>query len=203
MHTEARATQAATEATAAEATEVGARTSGGVDAGAWELRAATATDLDALVEIRAEVMRPDLERLGRYDAHRVRQRLRDAFSPVHTSAIVSAGALAGCVTFRPAEAGGHWLEHFYLAPRHQGRGLGGAVLRSLLARADGRSVRLHVLRGSAAQRLYARHGFHVEDEGPVDVLMVRPAGGTTPGAGGTAAGPGSTAPGAARATAQG
>ncbi|MFJ4438469.1 GNAT family N-acetyltransferase [Streptomyces sp. NPDC088923] len=158
------------------------RTSGGAEVVAWALRAATAADLDALVEIRAEVMRPDLERLGRYDARRVRQRLRDSFSPVHTSAIVYAGALAGCVTLRPAEAGGYWLEHFYLAPRHQGRGLGGAVLRSLLGRADGQPVRLHVLRGSAAQRFYARHGFLVEDEGPVDVLMVRPAGGAPSGA---------------------
>ncbi|WP_431038099.1 N-acetyltransferase family protein [Streptomyces sp. P6-2-1] len=155
-------------------------TSGEGDGGEWALRAATTADLDALVEIRAEVMRPDLERLGRYDEHRVRQRLRDSFSPRHTSAIVHGGALAGCVTFRPAGAG-HWLEHFYLAPRHQGRGLGGAVLRSLLERADGRPVRLHVLRGSAAQRLYARHGFVVDDEGPVDVRMVRPAGALMPG----------------------
>ncbi|MHC3429902.1 GNAT family N-acetyltransferase [Streptomyces sp. DT18] len=158
----------------------GAGTSGGPDVAKWALRAATAADLDALVEIRAEVMRADLERLGRYDEHRVRQRLRDSFSPAHTSAILCGGALAGCVTFRPAEDGGHWLEHFYLAPRHQGRGLGGAVLRSLLGRADGRAVSLHVLRGSAAQRLYARHGFAVEDEGPVDVLMVRPADGARP-----------------------
>ncbi|SCD30755.1 Ribosomal protein S18 acetylase RimI [Streptomyces sp. TverLS-915] len=158
----------------------GTGTSGGADIVEWALRAATAADLDVLVEIRAEVMRPDLERLGRYDAHRVRQRLRDSFAPAHTSAILCGGALAGCVTFRPAEDGGHWLEHFYLAPRHQGRGLGGAVLRSLLGRADAGAVSLHVLRGSAAQRLYARHGFAVEDEGPVDVLMVRPADGARP-----------------------
>lgn len=71
---------------------------------------------------------------------------------------------------------GHWLEHFYLAPGVQGRGLGSAVLRSLLQRtdADGVPVRMIVLQGSAAQRLYERHGFTVEAEDPIDVRLVRP-----------------------------
>ncbi|SEM25621.1 Protein N-acetyltransferase, RimJ/RimL family [Nonomuraea pusilla] len=142
---------------------------------AWALRAATAADVETLAELRATVLRADLERVGRYDAHRVRQRLRDSFSPLHTSVIMTGGELAGCVTVRPAE-GGRLLEHFYLAPRHQGRGLGSAVLRTLMERADEQraAVRLQVLQGSAARRLYERHGFVVESEDPVDVFMVRP-----------------------------
>ncbi|MFG2650553.1 GNAT family N-acetyltransferase [Streptomyces sp. NPDC048436] len=148
-----------------------------VPAPQWTLRAAEPTDVEPIAELRATVMRPDLERLGRYDEHRVRRRLRDAFSPRHTSVIVAEGAFAGCVALRPADDG-LWLEHFYLAPALQGRGLGSAVLRTLLARTDagGDLVRLNVLRGSAAQRLYERHGFSVENEGPVDVFMVRQAG---------------------------
>ena len=144
----------------------------------WALRSAQQEDVEALVELRATVMRPDLERLGRFDEHRVRQRFRDSFAPGHTSVIVANGAFAGCVTVRPAEDG-RWLEHFYLDPSLQGRGLGSAVLRTLLDRADadGVPVRLNVLRGSAAQRLYERHGFTVEDQDPVDVYMVRPPGG--------------------------
>jgi GNAT superfamily N-acetyltransferase len=120
-------------------------------------------------------MRPDLERLGRYDEQRVRQRWRDSYDPLHTSAITVGGDLVGSVTFRPAEDG-RWLEHFYLALHLQGRGVGSAVLRELLARADGRGarVRLVVLQGSPARRLYERHGFTVESEDPVDVLMTRP-----------------------------
>ncbi|WP_320783257.1 hypothetical protein [Streptomyces sp. CRN 30] len=34
-------------------------------------------------------------------------------------------------------------------------------------------VRLTVLRGSAARRLYERHGFTVEEQDPIDVHMVR------------------------------
>jgi len=125
------------------------------------------------------MQRADLERLGRFDEHRVRQRLRDALSAQYTSIIEVDRELAGCVTVRPALEGqrqeGQWLEHFYLAPQYQGRGLGSAVLGAVLDRADaqGVSVRLDVLQGSAARRLYERHGFVVEAQDPIDVRMVR------------------------------
>lgn len=153
--------------TTAERTEPGGATG-------WLLRSAEQGDIEAIADLRAVVMRPDLERLGRYDAQRVRQRFRDSFVPGHTSVVEAEGVLGGCVTFRPAD-GGLWLEHFYLAPHLQGRGLGSAVLASLLRRADaeGLPVRLDVLQGSPARRLYERHGFAVESEDPVDVFMLR------------------------------
>ncbi|MFJ9410248.1 GNAT family N-acetyltransferase [Streptomyces sp. NPDC101393] len=143
----------------------------------WALRPARTADIERIAELRAVVLRADLERLGRYDEHRVRQRLRDSFSARHTATLMVEGELAGCVTVRPAD-GGQLLEHFYLAPHHQGRGLGSAVLGTLLERADARgmTVRLQVLQGSAAQRLYERHGFVVEAQDPIDVFMVRAAG---------------------------
>lgn len=147
---------------------------------AWGLRSAAVADVEAIAELRATVMRADLERLGRYDEHRVRQRLRDSFSTQYTSIIIVDRELAGCVTVRPAE-GRQWLEHFYLAPHRQGRGLGSAVLRTVLERTDaqGATVGLNVLQGSAARRLYERHGFVVEAQDPVDVFMVRPPGAST------------------------
>lgn len=84
----------------------------------WTVRSATTADTEVIVELRAVVMRPDLERLGRFDPHRVRQRFRDAFRAEHTSVIESGGAFAGCVALRPA-ADGLWLEHFFLDPRLQ------------------------------------------------------------------------------------
>ncbi|MCX4763576.1 GNAT family N-acetyltransferase [Streptomyces sp. NBC_01275] len=151
--------------------------------GDWGMRPATADDVEAVVEIRAVAMRADLERLGRYDEHRVRQRLRDGFVPAHTRVVEVDGAtgpvLAGCVALRPADddphAPAYWLEHFYLAPWAQGRGIGTAVLRELLEdtdRVDAR-VRLNVLQGSAARRLYERHGFVLDREDAVDVFLVR------------------------------
>ncbi|MGW3156352.1 GNAT family N-acetyltransferase [Streptomyces sp. NPDC001089] len=168
--------------------ETGARESGAVrdvvgvrapvaHGGVPLLRPATPGDIEVIAELRATVMRADLERLGRYDEHRVRQRLRDSFSTRHTSIIMTDGELAGCVTVRPSE-GRQWLEHFYLAPHRQGRGLGSAVLRAVLERTDaqGMTVALNVLRGSAARRLYARHGFVLESQDAIDVFMVRPPG---------------------------
>ncbi|MFF4120016.1 GNAT family N-acetyltransferase [Streptomyces sp. NPDC001714] len=141
----------------------------------WTIRPASEADVEAVAELRAVVLRDDLERLGRYDERRVRQRLRDGFDAAHTRVIEAGGAFAGCVALRPA-GDAHWLEHFYLAPHAQGGGIGTAVLRELLERCDrdGVAVRLNVLRGSAARRLYERHGFLAETEDPVDVFMVRP-----------------------------
>ncbi|MER5796234.1 GNAT family N-acetyltransferase [Streptomyces sp. NPDC001980] len=140
----------------------------------WKIRPASDADVEAVAELRAVVMRDDLERLGRYDERRVRQRLRDGFDAAHTWVIETAGAFAGCVALRPA-GDTRWLEHFYLAPHAQGGGIGSAVLREVLERCDrdGVPVRLNVLQGSAARRLYERHGFRVESEDQVDVFMVR------------------------------
>lgn len=139
------------------------------------MRPASDADVEAVAELRAVVLRDDLERLGRYDERRVRQRLWDGYDADHTWVIEAGGAFAGCVALRPT-GDAHWLEHFYLAPHAQGGGIGSAVLRELLERCDrdGVTVRLNVLRGSAARRLYERHGFLVETEDPVDVFMVRP-----------------------------
>ena len=148
----------------------------------WAIRQASVSDVAAVAELRAVVLRADLERLGRYDEQRVRQRLRDGFDPAHTWVIEVGGAFAGCVALRPDEDA-HWLEHFYLAPQLQGSGIGSGVLRELLERCDRRGVlvRLNVLQGSAAQRLYERHGFTVETEDAVDVFMRRPIDAVRPG----------------------
>ena len=138
---------------------------------AWNLRPATTADVEPLTELRAVVLRPDLERLGRYDEVRVRQRFRDGFDPSHTWVIEASGAFAGSIALRPAEDG-PWLEHFYLDPAWQGRGLGTAVLQHVLDSCDG-PVRLNVLQGSPARRLYERHGFIVDSEDAVDIFMTR------------------------------
>jgi hypothetical protein len=59
--------------------------------GDWEIRPASVADVEAVAELRAIVLRADLDRLGRYDAQRVRQwlrlrlRLRDGFGPSCTT----------------------------------------------------------------------------------------------------------------------
>ncbi|QFQ98175.1 GNAT family N-acetyltransferase [Streptomyces phaeolivaceus] len=146
----------------------------------WNIRPALAVDVEPIAELRAVVMRPDLERLGRYDPHRVRQRLRDGFDPAHTWIIEVGGTFAGCVALRPAPDA-HWLEHFYLAPHLQGSGIGTAVLHHLLTHhaPTDLPIRLDVLQGSPARHLYERHGLHLETENPLDAFMIRAPGADT------------------------
>lgn len=123
-----------------------------------------------MAELRAEVMRTDLERLGRFDERRVRERFLIAYVPAHTRVIVADGRDAGLVALRP-DGEALWVEHFYLSPQVQGRGIGGQVLAAIRAEHPAVLLRLDVLRGSPARRLYERAGFHVEAEDAVDVYM--------------------------------
>lgn len=105
-------------------------------------------------------MNPQLARIGRLDPARSAARFTREFRPGATRLIDVDGAFAGCVTvYEDGDA--RVLEHFYLRPEHQGRGLGGEVLRRLLAEADaaGAAVRLSVLAESPANRFYPRFGF--------------------------------------------
>ena len=121
---------------------------------------AVADDVDDLVAIRIAAMRDSLERLGRFDPQRARDRFIAGFDPASTSHVIVDGERVGVVVVRPD--GDAWLlDHLYLLPRVQGRGIGAAVLRDVLARADASRVpvRTGALRESAANRFYERHGF--------------------------------------------
>lgn len=137
----------------------------------WMLRPSTTADAAWIAELRADVMRPDLERLERYDPVRVRQRFLDAFDPALTRIIVVDGADAGSIAVRPA-SDGMWIEHFYLDAAVQGRGIGSAVLAEILAATPG-PLRLNVLQGSPARRFYERYGFVLDTQDEIDVYLVR------------------------------
>ncbi len=133
-----------------------------------------AEDFDELVALRIAAMRESLERVGRFDPERARERLRKSFYPEHTAFIVHDGRRIGFYTFRPTEEGFH-LDHLYVHPREQGAGVGSRVLRHLLAEADAReaAVLLGALRESASNRFYQRHGFVVKAEDEWDIYYIR------------------------------
>ena len=62
-----------------------------------------------------------------------------------------------------------------LLPPLRGRGIGTALLRAVLAEADGdgRSVQLHVGRTNPAQRLYRRLGFELAGDDGVYLRLIR------------------------------
>ena len=139
----------------------------------WSLRPSILSDAHWMAELRARVMRPDLERLGRIDPVRVRQRFVDAFIPENTSVIHVRGEDVGLIAARP-EADSAWIEHFYLEPAFQGKGIGGQVLRHVMFMVSKNTdaFRIDVLQGSAARRLYERCGFEFEREDGVDVFLI-------------------------------
>lgn len=137
--------------------------------------AVTSDDFDALVVIRTEAMRESLERVGRFDPARARERLRNSFHPEHTRWILINGEKIGFYTFRPQET--HYqLDHLYVTPAHQTRGLGSHVIRILLAHSDSEGLPVHLgaLKESAANRFYRGHGFVKQREDEWDVYYIRP-----------------------------
>ena len=65
------------------------------------------------------------------------------------------------------------MEHFYIHPNCQGKGIGSQVLEYLLKQDTviGKRVTLNVLQGSSARRLYQRFGFKVDSEDSIDIYM--------------------------------
>jgi len=135
-----------------------------------------AADAEALVALRIAAMRESLERIGRFDPQRARDRFLSGFDPALTRHVLADGERVGFVVVR-LQDDGLLLDHLYLLPRAQGRGIGGAVLADVLARADASrlSVRVGALRGSDANRFYVRHGFEPVEAGEFDNRYQRPA----------------------------
>ena len=133
------------------------------------LEQAVEEDADLLADLRVLAMRESLEKVGRFDAHRARQRLLADFSAGSTRHIICQGQRVGFVVVKP-KADGLLLDHFYLHPDFQGRGIGAATLAILFAEADAQGKILHVgaLRESAANRFYLRHGFVLFEQAQYD-----------------------------------
>lgn len=130
-------------------------------------------DIDRLVDLKVEVMRGELERLGRYTPERARRRFVDGFSPDSTRLIHRNGRFAGCVTVH--DRGEHIeIEHLYLPPSFHGTGLGSRIMAFLMeeARVAGKPVRVTVLNGSPANRFYQRLGFTETDRDAIDINYI-------------------------------
>ncbi|RQS65527.1 N-acetyltransferase [Burkholderia sp. Bp8963] len=134
----------------------------------------THSDADLLVQIRIAAMQESLERIGRFDPQRAGDRFLSSFDPAFCRLIVVDGVNVGFVLAKPADD--HLaLEHLYIVPVHQGRGIGSAVLAAIFADADSRSlpVKVGALRDSDSNRFYQRHGFRKVEEAEWDIYYLR------------------------------
>ncbi|MEY2932872.1 MAG: hypothetical protein RL033_3621 [Pseudomonadota bacterium] len=141
-----------------------------------QLCGATAEEFEPLLELRIAAMRESLERIGRFDPERARQRFLASFVPEHTRHVLVQGKRVGFVAVTRSSEGLS-LEHLYVHPEEQGRGIGSAVLAIVFHEADtlGQPLRVAALRDSASNRFYQRHGFVLVEEGPWDLYYVRQA----------------------------
>jgi GNAT superfamily N-acetyltransferase len=140
------------------------------------LEPASDDDASALADLRVLAMRESLERVGRFDAARARQRLLAEYSAPHTRHICRDGRRVGFVVVRP-QADGLLLDHLYVTPDEQGRGIGAAVLEKIFAEADasGGSLRVGALKGSDSNRFYSSRGFVLVEVAEWDNYYVRSA----------------------------
>lgn len=137
---------------------------------------AVAADFEELADIRVAAMRESLERLGRFDLSRAKERLRTSFRPESTWIIVVEHERVGFYATHPTTEG-LLLDHLYVDPAHQSRGIGGYVLNLILEVADqqGIAVLVGALKESASNRFYQRHGFILTSETEWDNYYARPA----------------------------
>ena len=142
----------------------------------FSFEAVEATDAEHLVQLRIAAMQESLERIGRFDQQRVRERFLKSFEPSLTRHIVVDRKRVGFLVVRPGD--NHLLlDHLYIHPVYQGKGIGAAVLSSVFAEADelGILVRVGALRESASNRFYMRYGFELVEVDEWDNYYVRKA----------------------------
>ncbi|SEB50737.1 Acetyltransferase (GNAT) domain-containing protein [Pseudomonas saponiphila] len=134
------------------------------------------SDLETLVKMRIAAMRESLERLERFDPQRARERFAASFAAERCQFILSDGQPVGFIQSESRED--HLrLQHLYVTPPFQGRGIGAQALAPLLERSAREQLPIHLdaLRGSDSNRFYQRLGFVQVGESEWDIHYVRPA----------------------------
>jgi putative acetyltransferase len=155
-------------------------------AGPVELRAEVEDDLDLIRRVVAEAFSPRVEVAGLVDALRGSPAFIPALSLVATANGVVVGHVlltaAELVDEREVRHGVLVLSPLSVLPQHQRRGIGAALVRQALARADAEGEEMVVLQGSP--RYYPRFGFRdsrtfgvsmdLPDGAPPEAGMARP-----------------------------
>jgi GNAT superfamily N-acetyltransferase len=139
---------------------------------AFSLRPATEADFEPVLAHSIRAMREHLERVGRFEPARRRDRMRRQFDAGILRIIEQDGAMAGCIGVE-AEGAAVEIHSLFLDTHAQRQGLGEAVFRAVLAAHPGRPFRIEVLKQSPARRFWERQGFVLTGEAAFDWLMER------------------------------
>lgn len=141
--------------------------------GPYRAETATVDAAGRLATIRVQAMRPSLEAVGRFDEDRARQRFLNGFDPRDTTILWEGpDEIAGFFVVRQ-RVDHLYLDHLYIAPRHQGRRLGRGVIDAVKvqARSKGLPIKLVALNTSPAIRFYLRCGFVPLSQDALDTVF--------------------------------
>ena len=139
------------------------------------MRQATIADLEVLVAIRIAAMRESLERVGRFEPQRARERLTRDFQADKTRCLLFNNTLAGFLVV-DHEDDEIVIKHLYVLPQLQNRGIGSFALAQVIAQAqeERRAIRLITLKESRANDFYQKHGFKQAGSSDYDNIYIRP-----------------------------
>ncbi|MFB0948578.1 MAG: GNAT family N-acetyltransferase [Burkholderiaceae bacterium] len=126
-------------------------------------------DGESLALIRLEAMKESLIAVGRFDPERAKKRFLDTFEVQDTHGLEMDGQRVGFFVLR--ERDDHLLlDHLYVLPDFQGKGIGAVVLDAVFDRANraGKPVKLGALVGSRSNDFYSVHGFKLVGQDEFD-----------------------------------
>jgi len=133
------------------------------------LKKATRSDKSYLLQLRKLTMTEHLERVGRLysDAqHLARIDMHYEFANI----IYYKNDKVGTIKYVNQDKVIEILQ-IQIHPKFQGKGLGGAVIQNILNLANTKPVKLSVLKGNPAKKLYERLGFKVINENHQEWFM--------------------------------
>lgn len=139
---------------------------------AYAIRPAQTDEIEPLLTIHRAAMEDYITRTwGPWDDAFQRDYFINHWPDVRLAIEVS-GELAGFLDLDESPERIH-IENIEIAPAHQGRGIGTAILSAVQQRAAGRNqpVTLQVLKVNPARRLYDRLGFRQTGETPTHFQM--------------------------------
>ena len=125
----------------------------------FTLRPANFDDMDAMMAIGHEGLRPHIEAFKTWDDDVEEAGFRQHFVPEQIEIIQASGADAGYIKIEH-RGDHHYIDGIYIAKAYRGTGIGTQVLKAKLQELSDLPIRLRVYKTNPAQYLYARLGFN-------------------------------------------
>lgn len=134
-----------------------------------KLKTAVQEDFSKLNNLRLAAMKDSLVKAGRYNPERSKERFRKSFKPHNTQIIYINKQIVGFFMVSVSKSC-MFINHLYIKPELQGRGIGQKALHLLKDRAKQckLNIELEALKNSLAAKFYGKNGFRIISETEFD-----------------------------------